>query len=236
MRKWLSAFTLIELLVVIAIIAILAGMLLPALARAREEARRATCKNNLNQIAKACIGYSGNNGDFWPAQCDAYGATATSDIHADSNRSLALVYPAYLDNVKVFICQSTEDDTELHTQINLGSRQTWFGDSAGPTTDCHNVSSGVLKRPSYGYDQYLHFRDVTPSTVTIGDMDGSSSTHPRTVTANHLDGQNLAYFDAHVSWKSTNYASNDKYDNVYTSEGGTWGVDTDVCLKRTAGD
>jgi len=136
MRKWLSAFTLIELLVVIAIIAILASLLLPALARAREEARKAACKENCSQIGKAIYAYTQNNEEYFPfSWCAAFGndaanADSLGRSNNDAMTSLANIYPEYLYTVKSFRCPSTEN--EPFTLQNLPAGQAW--DPATPNS------------------------------------------------------------------------------------------------------
>jgi prepilin-type N-terminal cleavage/methylation domain-containing protein len=88
-----KAFTLIELLVVIAIIAILAAMLLPVLARAKESGRRISCLNNLKQLSLAAQMYVGDNKGFYPPR-------------SGTDRWPDRLYDDYGKNVQMLLCPS----------------------------------------------------------------------------------------------------------------------------------
>lgn len=222
-----SAFTLIELLVVIAIIAILAAMLLPALAKAKEKANSVACHNHLKQLGTAAILYAGDYRDYWPLnnQGDSTvdlvnppagyaprvwaegreGSNLVDERSADGmvSERLSLVAP-YVKNKIVFRCPGDKKAWKINNQTVTRPRNygmnAYVGWNASPWQGMPNATT---------YQVYRRTTEVkTPSMIFLfGEIHPNSLCRP--MFGIQMDGYRIYHFPGNYHGKVSNFAFTD---------------------------
>jgi prepilin-type N-terminal cleavage/methylation domain-containing protein/prepilin-type processing-associated H-X9-DG protein len=198
------AFTLIELLVVIAIIAILAAILFPVFARARENARRASCQSNMKQIGLGLMQYAQD----YDNQLMVY--NGGSRRGGETPYYHEAIQP-YVKSYQIFRCPSvkTRDATDANV-VNYNWPTYSLHRAMYPSGSTFNLATiqeaskswmvveGMRSQATLesGGEGYIY---VTFSTsATAKPEDATSFRHDT-----HLDGSNILYADGHVKWRKS---------------------------------
>jgi prepilin-type N-terminal cleavage/methylation domain-containing protein/prepilin-type processing-associated H-X9-DG protein len=213
MRKWegmsgatrRSGFTLIELLVVIAIIAILAAILFPVFARARENARKANCLSNLKQIGTAHMMYAQDYDEVYVPAYTVSGTTYTWNYQ---------LLDSYIKNAGVWKCPSSQQAQGYgYNYLVCGGRSlAWFNNVAGTVSECDAalVSAATyanadptkwVEGGSAHWEVHFPYRGDILSPVTAdGSYSSSTTSAPRRPFPRHSEGVNCLFVDGHTKW------------------------------------
>jgi len=199
MRK--RGFTLIELLVVIAIIAILAAILFPVFARAREKARQASCSSNHKQAALAWMMYVQDYDERAPYM----------NIGHPTHGRVWIQYTLtpYIKNAQLWECPSYDNianpgSCEQRVRGGIGGNWAWTP-IEGPGGDVGWISGkkiGVLNRPA----EFITFMDGTCMGATVYNNFDFNAWKAGAWPSGwrHNEGANVAYADGHVKWQKPN--------------------------------
>lgn len=203
-----KGFTLIELLVVIAIIAILAGMLFPALGRIRDEATKTRCRANLRSLAQAMQVYSvqrGGDGAMYAIPVETFRGDAWL---------ASLYWSDVLESKEVLVCPGTTHDSSLIPDERPGGT-TWGSE----TVPARGISyAGLTNTPGVTAERTTNFSTgAIASSVSAMASDGYVEN-----VRNHDDGIMIVYFDQSVRFNSADPGNNIDYQYIGD---GTAGMD-----------
>jgi prepilin-type N-terminal cleavage/methylation domain-containing protein/prepilin-type processing-associated H-X9-DG protein len=213
-------FTLIELLVVIAIIAILAAILFPVFARARENARRASCQSNLKQIGLGIMQHTQDYDELYPLQSHLSGGVVY--------RFWPVLIQPYVKSYQLFDCPSASmkhpNTTGYVENISYGINY-WVGSRIGAIVSLAELSrpaetimvaeSGnrvANNRPGYPIIYSSHYGAANTSEPTYG----FNNTAPTRLSDRHMEGNNVLWADGHVKWMRTDALEADQ--GAYSSK------------------